>query len=58
MKTIKSHIYTVSLTMFQYYTLPTPYTLSVFLTLQILQSSNFTLFQSYTLPIILSKIQN
>ena len=27
MKTIKSHIHTVSLTMFQYYTLPTPYTL-------------------------------
>ena len=65
MKTIKSHIHTVSLTMFQYYTLPTLHSFSL------LNSSNltvfqfyilpicyFTLFQSNTLPIFLSKIQN
>ena len=40
MKTITSHIHRVSLTIFQYYVLP------------ILLSSNFTLFETNTLPIL------
>ena len=45
MKTIKSHIHTVSLTMFQYYILPTLHSFSL------LNSSNLTVFQFYILPI-------